>query len=244
MHPNTDKVAVILSHSKLYRSATFVKFSGKEYLAAACANDGSLYLFNIESKFSKKLFDPRFPRQQRYRDMNIFRINESTIGYGDVWPSPDGSRRVFILKTDKEELTLSATLKLYAPHDICDICYTEVEGGTPCLLLCIPHDSRIMAVEMVGGKTIWEAGKQQMRGNYKPCSICTDDDNTVFVADFHQIKIHLLSAEDGSFIRSIDARHYGMWNPVAVRFHDQHLYVEHYNDASSKYVISKFRGNI
>ena len=244
LYPNTDKVAVSPPNGILYRSATFVKVSGKEYLGAACADDGSLYLLNTESKTFKKVFDPKLPRKQRYKDMNIFRINDNTIGYGDVWPSPDGSRRVFILKTDKEELALSATLKLYAPHDICEICYTEVEGSTPCLLLCIPDDNRIMAVELVGGKTRWEAGKEQLGEKLKPCSICTDEDNTVYVTDFKQIKIHLLSAEDGSVIRSIDTGNYEIWNPVSVRFHNQHLYVEHYNDVSCKYVISKFKGNI
>ena len=81
-----------------------------------------------------------------------------------------------------------------------------------------------------------------MGEEFKPYSICTDEDNTVYVADFEQIMIHLLSAEDGSVIRSIDTRHYGMWNLVAVRFHDQHLYVEH--RSRDKYVISKFKRNV
>ena len=98
-----------------------------------------------------------------------------------------------------------------------------------------------MAVEMVGGKTRWVVGKEQMGEKFDPWSICTDENNTVYVADFHQQAIHLLSAEDGSVIRSIDARHYGMWNPVAVRIHHQHLYVEHYRSPGYKYVISKFK---
>ena len=240
MYPDTDKATVILSHSKEYRSATFVKVFDKEYLAAACNEDGCLYLWDTESKISKKVFDQKLPKHQKYKVMNICKINESTIGYGEVHASPDGSRRVFILKTDTEDLTLSGMLRLFTPHDIYDMCYTEVDGGTPCLLLCIPHANRIMAVEMVGGKTRWEAGKEQM--GEKPWSICTDEDNTVYVTDFLQNAIHLLSAEDGSFIRSIDASHYGIWNLVAVRIHDHHLYVEHKN--ADNYSISKFKRNV
>ena len=102
----------------------------------------------------------------------------------------------------------------------------------------------VMAVEIVGGKTRWEVGKEQMGEEFKPYSICTDDDNTVYVTDFKQQMIHLLSAEDGSFIRSIDTHHYGMWNLVAVRFHHQHLYVEHYTHPGYKYAISKFKRNV
>ena len=116
-----------------------------------------------------------------------------------------------------------------------------MEGGTSCLLLCIPPDNRIMAVEMVGGKTRWEVGKQQMGERFYPWSICTDDDNTVYVTDYCHNMIHMLSAEYGSVITSIDARHYGMWNLIAVRFHDHHLYVEHYTDSGCKYRISKFK---
>ena len=85
--------------------------------------------------------------------MTIFKMDESTIGYGEVMPSSDGSRRVFVLKTDTQELTLSSTLKLFTPHEIWDMCYLKVADGTPCLFLCIPHDRRIMAVEMIGGRT-------------------------------------------------------------------------------------------
>ena len=244
VYPNTDKAIVILSDSKVYYSATFVKVFGKEYLAAVCVDDGCLYLWDTESEILKKVFDPKLPSEQRYKDMNICTIDESTIGYGEVWASPDGSRRVFILKTDTDELTLSSTLRLFTPNIILDMCYTEAEGGTPCLLLCVPSAHRIMAVEMVGGKTRWEAGKEQMGEKFYPCSICTDEDNTVYVADFEQIMIHLLSPEDGSIITSIDGRHYGIVNPVAVRIHGQQLYIEHYRYPSDKYAISKFKRNI
>ena len=174
--------------------------------------------------------------------MIIFKIDDNTIGYGEVFPSPDGSRRVFVLNTDKEELTLSSTLRLFTPRDILDICYTEVEGGTPCLLLCIPYGQCIMAVEMISGKIRWEVGKQQIGDKFYPWSICTDDNNTVYVADFGQRMIHLLSVTDGAVIKQIYSKNYGIYNILTVRFHDQHLYVEHIPPAvGSKYAISKFK---
>ena len=176
-------------------SATFVKAFSKDYLATTCIDDGCLYLWNIDSKMSKKMFNPRLSSKQRNKYMNIFKINDSTIGYGEVYASPDGSRRAFILKTDTEEFTVSSVLRLFTPNNIFDMCHTEVDGGTPCLLLCIPWAHQIMAVEMVGGKTRWEARMEQMGEKFSPWSICTDDDNTVYVADFDQIMIHLLSCK-------------------------------------------------
>ena len=60
MYPGTDNVSTVLSEEKtIYRSATFVKISGNEYLAAADLKDGCLYLWNVESKTYKKVFDPK-----------------------------------------------------------------------------------------------------------------------------------------------------------------------------------------
>ena len=244
MYPDADKPPVVLSYDAIFWSATFLNISGKEYLAASCDGDGCLYLWDIELETSRKVFDPLLSSEQRFKWMNIFKIDENTIGYGEVFRSPDRSRRVFILSTKRKELTLTSTLRVFAPKNIHDICYTEVDGGTPCLLLCVPNDNRIMAVEMVGGRTRWEAGKQQMGENFYPWSICSDDNNIVYVTDYWENRIHLLSADDGSVIRSIDVHDYGMKNLVAVRFHDQHLYVEHYTNPGLKYAISKFRKEI
>ena len=238
MYPGTD--TPVLSKGKIYRSTAFVQVSGKEYLAASYIDDGCLYLWDIESKTSKKVFDPKLPSEQFYKVMNIFKINDNTIGYGEEQTSPDGSRRIFILKTDTEELTLSSTLRLFTHNIISDICYTEVEGGTPCLLLCMPLAQRIMAVEMIGGKTRWEAGKEEMGEKFEPYSICTDQNNCAYVADFGQYKIHLLSTSDGSTLKLFKPENFGVWNIFAVRFQDQHLYVEH-KIHDSKYAISKFK---
>ena len=130
MYPDTDKPPLILSNHKTYGSATFMKISGKEYLAAT-DEDGCLYLWDVESRTSRKVFDPNIPIDKVHKYMNICKIKGSNIGYGEVCTSSDGSRRVFILQADKEELTLSSTLRLFTPDEIFDMCYTEVDGGTP-----------------------------------------------------------------------------------------------------------------
>ena len=238
----TDKSPAVLSTEKpFYRSATFLKVHGTESLAAAGLLDGCLYFWNIESKTAKKVFDPKLPSEWTYKSMVICKIDESTIGFGEMNASTDGSRRVFILNTDKEEMTLSSTLRLFSPGPIFDMCYTEVEGGTPCLLLCIPVSHSLMAVEMIGGKTRWQVGKEQMGEKFFPVSICTDDYNTVYVADF-SLMIHLLSVADGSVIKQINGKNYGIYDIFTVRFHDHHLYVEHVNyELKRKYAISKFK---
>ena len=128
---------------------------------------------------------------------------------------------------DTDEWTLSATLRLFTPPESWDICYTEVAGGTPCLLLCFPWVHCIMAVEMIGAKTRWEVGKEQMGEEFKPWSICTDQNNCAYVADFRQNKIHVLSASDGEVLKRFDGGNYDICNIFTVRFHDDHLYVEH-----------------
>ena len=243
MYPDTDKVPVILSNDTIYYSATFVKLKGKEHLAAACDVDGCLHLWDIESRTYRKVFDPKLPRDKPLKKMNIFRIDDSTIGYGEGNPSLDGSRRVFILKTDtEEEWTLYETLILFTTDDIQDICHTEMADGTPCLLLCITGDKCIMAVEMEEGKTRWEVGTEQMGKKFKPWSICTDQNDCAYVADFGQKKIHLLSASDGTVIKTFDVGRYcGIYNIFAVRFYDQHLYVEHKYEVKREYAILKFK---
>ena len=201
MYPDTDKAPVILSKNMKYSSATFVKFRGKEHLAAACLDDGCLHLWDIESRTLKKVFDLKLPMNKLNKYMNICKINESTIAYGEEYASLEESRSVFILKTGIDQWTISATLELFTPSNIRDMCYTEVDGGTPCLLLCIPFAQKIMAVEMVEDKTRWEAGKQQMGTKFKPWSICTDGNDCAYVADFGEEKIHLLSASDGTLIK-------------------------------------------
>ena len=242
MFPNTDKPPTVLSNTKVYRSATFLKICDVAYLAAACDEDACLYLWDTKDKTSRKMFDPKLPTEQALKKMNIFKVNDGTIGYGEVLSLSDGSRRVFILHTNTEEFTLCSTLRLFTRNTIFDTSYTETEG-TPYLLLCIPRDNRIMAVEIVGGKTRWEVGKEEMGEKFYPYTICTDQNGCAYVADNGQDKIHLLSVSDGTVIKRFDVgSNYGIRNVIAIRFHDHHLYVEH-KIPNSKYAISKFKEN-
>ena len=175
--------------------------------------------------------------------MNIFKIDDSTIGCGEAHGSPDGSRRVFILKTDTAEPTLSSTLRLSTPRNIWDTCHIRMADGTQCLLLCVPYDHSIMAVEigLVGVKTRWTIGKKEMGEKFNPWSICIDDDNIVYVADSSQHMIHLLSGEDGSLIKFIKLIGYGIANLIAVRVSDQYLHVKHYEKPGDENKIRKFK---
>ena len=95
---------------------------------------------------------------------------------------------------------------------------------------------------MEDGKTRWEVGTEQMGEKFEPWSICTDQSNCVYVADCEQDKVHLFSAVDGAVIKTFDVGRYcGIYNIIAVRFYDQHLYVEHKNENKREYVILKFK---
>ena len=195
---------------------------------------------------SKEVFDPCLSQDRRFKYMNVFKINDNTIGYGETSPSLGGSRKVFILKPRIRDWALTETLEVCTPNNIWDVCYAKMEDGTPCLLLCVPYGHRIMAVEMVGGKARWQVGKQQMGEKFNPWSICIDganDNRTIYVADHDQNLVHLILAEDGSAITSIDLRHYGIAHPFTVSVHDEYLYVEHYKNSSDKNIISKLKKN-
>ena len=115
--------------------------------------------------------------------MNVFKINENTIGYAETRVSSNGSRKIFILQTGVGDWDLTKTVEVRTPNNIWDICYMKMLDGTPCLLLCIPYGHRIMAMriedgkEMVRGRTKWEIGKKQMGEKFNPWSICTDGTN-------------------------------------------------------------------
>ena len=75
---------------------------------------------------------------------------------------------------------------------------------------------------------------------FYPSSICTDENDCAYVADFGQNKIHVLSTTDGAVIKRFNVKYYDLFDLFAVRFHDQHLFVEH-KIPGSKYAISKFK---
>ena len=97
-----------------------------------------------------------------------------------------------------------------------------------------------MAVAIVGGGIMWEAGKEQMGERFDPWSICINEHEAIYVADYLQDTIHVLSAVDGTVIKRFEPQNYGIRRIFAVRFHDHRLYVEH-KSSKSKYAILKFK---
>ena len=106
------------------------------------------------------------------------------------------------------------------------------------MLLACPNDGNVQAVEIVGGRIRWKVGKQQIGEGFYPLSICTDENNTVYVADSAKCRVHILSGEDGSVIRSINLKPYGIY-PSCVRVYEEHIYIGHKYE-SNKYQIKKF----
>ena len=73
---------------------------------------------------------------------------------------------------------------------------------------------------MIGGKTRWQCGKQQMGQMFKPWSICTDEEGAVFVIDVDRFQFHTLSSDDGSVLVSASLVQCGIMFPFFVRYSD------------------------
>ena len=61
-----------------------------------------------------------------------------------------------------------------------------------------------------------------------------------YVAEALQRRIHILSGEDGSVIKSINLMPFGVIHPSCVSLHNEHIYIGHVDESSKKYQISKF----
>ena len=213
-----------------------MKSADREFLVTL-SDDENLYLWDISKGTSTKKFDPKMHESKFKGKSQIFVIDDKTIGYAKT-PS-NKCFRVFFINTEEDTqgqwpcttLILSTNVRF-----ISDMCYIKMSDGTPCLLLCSYFDHCVQAVEMMGGKIRWEKGEQQMG---LPLSICTDKDNTVYVIAFVLSRLHILSGEDGSVIRSINLRSYGVRFPRCVRVHDKYLHVMH-EVYDKGYAISKF----
>ena len=146
--------------------------------------------------------------------------------------------------TNTQPWSLSSMLMVRGVLGIADMCYMKTTDGTACLLLSCLLDNDIQAVEIVGGRIRWKVGKEQMGKKCFPGSICTDENNAVYLPDFFHHRMHILSGEDGSVIRSINLKPYGVIHPSCVRVHDQSIYISHLDESQKKYEISKFSKSI
>ena len=239
IYPGSSHPPQVLSNEgRLYWSAVFMKNLGKECLAVTCRNNNTVHLWNLEDSTSSIVYKEM---SDKGKNMNLCVIDDRTVAYGEVIPSGDGCQKIYILMTNTQPWSLSSTLVVRGIRSIQDMCYMKSADGTPCLLLACPNDGNVQAVEIVSGRIRWKVGGQQMgtQGCYS-LSICTDENNTVYVADWVNNKIHILSGEDGSFIRSINLMPYDVWFPSCVRIHDQHIYMVHMEESRKNHQISKF----
>ena len=219
---NKDKQGFGLAENKSYSSAIFIQKGDKLFVAAACLGENSIHLWDVDQSIYRAVY---FKRTFEPRSMNLFIIDDNTVGYGEAKPTSNSSR-VFILNTDEEKWNLTGTLSFSTKSGyIRDMCHTKTPDGTRCLLLCCPHDSCVQAVEMIGGKTRWQCGKQQMGQMFKPWSICTDEEGAVFVIDVDRFQFHTLSPDDRSVLVSASLVQCGIMFPFCVRYSDGFIYV-------------------
>ena len=237
IYPDTQKPPLILTTNKSHRFATFIKSFDREYLATATIIDNGLHIWDINTKSSRKISNSLLP--VRTYASSIFVVDNKTVGYGEANPACDKSFKVSLVNTesDTEEQWPSSSLTLSTKSGrICDMCHIKMSDGTACLLLCFHKHRCVQAVEVIGGKIRWETGRHQMGF---PLSICTDENNTVYVSERNGFRFHVLSGEDGSVIRSINLWPYGIYNLLCVRFQKEYLYMMH-KKFDGPYAISKF----
>ena len=236
IYPGTDK-HVVLSDDKFYWSAVFIQGHGKEYLAATCYNDNSIHLWDVEKGTSKIM---HIFQSKSKECRNLCMIDEKTVACVEMACSSDGSYKISILNLDTEPWSLRGIVIVTSVKDIYHMCYMVTSDGTPCLVLCSPRDHCVKVVEMIGSRIRWESGEQQMGTKCGPLSVCTYTDNTICVADYIQNKLHMLSAEDGSLLRSIHLQQYGFLRSFCVCGQDEYVYVGHVDRVDEKPQISKF----
>ena len=230
MYPDTNRPPLVLSRDNRYTSTVFVAIADKEYLVSSSRDD--ICLWNLADNTSKVVY--KFEESGRRR---LCVIDEKTITCVDEQPSSDGFGSVYILNTDSEKFSLSSKIMLKANGIISDIYHVKTMDDTSCLLLNFPLNHHVQLVGMVGGRVRWQVDQQKMSESFRPLSICTDG-STVFVVNTGPAVLHLLSVEDGSFLRSIGLRLFGFHLPSCVRIQKEHLYVGHENREGT-YCISK-----
>ena len=80
------------------------------------------------------------------------------------------------------------------------------------------------------GNTLEHIDKEKLGEECHPVSVCTDRENNVYIADYYQHKLHVLSAEDGTVLSRINLDPYGIVFPVCVRISNDFIYyVSHAN---------------
>ena len=241
LHPSHPTSPVILSSGteRLYLNPVFIKMSGREYLAVSCSTHASIHLWDIKNRTPRVVYQEG---SDGCKDMVLCVKDYGTVIYAES-KHTDGMHRVYLLSTSTEQWSLRATLRLQTGLKyIFDMCYVQMADGNPCLVLCDPSGQSVVAVELLGGNIRWRLGFKQMGEEFRPCSVCIDDDDNIYVSDVRQHKVYMLSSEDGSVISTVlNARQHWVVYPLCIQIQDDHLYVAHVKNLKErKWVISKF----
>ena len=236
VYPGLDRAPLILSDDKEFWSAVFVGHDST-HLAATCSNDNSIHLFDLASGTSKVVY--KFQSSSKGRKL-LCVIDDRTVACRDVVHPADGVHRVEILSTDAVPWMLKTIVLIDTVKDIYNMASLWTPDGIRCLLVCSPRDHCVQAVEMIGGHVRWECGKSQMGELCGPLSVCADIEDTVYVADYLQNRLYLLSCDDGSVLTLIELAHFGFLRPFYVCALDEYLYVAHLDKTEAKPLISQF----
>ena len=233
--PGTTKVSQVLE-SNLEKSffSTFVNIANKEHLAVAYSSNIRLWDFKRDE--IKNVYEHDTVEKNAFTKICV--IDDRTVAFATLDYSQDISHRIYILNINATIWSLGSVLMVQGRSIIRDLCCIKALDGSPLLALCRPEDQLVQAVELVGGRTRWESGKELMGEKCLPYGVSVDKQNMVFVADSSQHKIHLLSADDGLIYMSINVRRYGINRPVNVRVLGQYIYVGHWQKDTTQ--INKF----
>ena len=234
--PNKDKSPLVLSTDKNYGSVAFVEKLDKEYLAAVW-NGRSIHLWDMEKNTSQVVYNFESTPQKQ---MNFCVLDSKTVACGAVYPTDEGFHEIYILNTESKMWNLGNILIVDGVRVIYDMCYSQTIDGTSCMLLCCPHEHEVQAVELIGGRIRWKTEKQLMGVGFLPWSICADKNSTVYVVDNYLHRMHLLSAEDGSVLKTVSLFPYGIVTPSTIRVLDKDVYIAHVDKDWKKSQITKF----
>ena len=184
---------VFSSTRNIFRSAVFVNLSGRECMAASCSNDGSIHLLDTETLTSSIVYeDP----QMIGKRINICKIDDTTVAYGDVEGPEKCLFRVYVLGINTKQWKVKNMLLLNIwAETIYDMCYLKAADGTACLVLSCPADDCIQAVEIVGGRTRWKSANNDESGKtFCSWTVCTDGHDTVYALDLSRNMLCVIAA--------------------------------------------------
>ena len=238
LDPSSPTRPVILSSGakRIYENPVFVKVAGGEYLAVPCFTDSSIHLWNTVQRTSKVVY------QHGQKEMRLCAVDDATVAYGECHPT-NGAHNVYLLNTSTEQWSLRATLKLRTGLEfIFDMTHIQLTDGASYLVLCSAKNGTVVAIEMLSGNVRWRCGVKQRGARFAPISVCADRERLVYVCDFGQSAIYMLSPEDGAVISTVlTAQHHGIASPCCLRTPGDYLYITHLNnDEEEKWQISKF----